>query len=210
MGRRWRDVRARFDRGKGCAKEAAGSGKGCSHMLKIEQIIKKDWKQYTASEQKLATFFLQHLQDLPFETAASIAKRLSMSPMTVGRFIKKLGYDDLKAVNKALRAEIPGKWLAGRADREDAVRRRAAEREDQGDHRHSRAFAIGGMAGDRAASRDGHQGQCRKLSPRQVRRHRLCVGAAGASPECLLRRWQRRRLYRRVDRCGRAQLSRPD
>ena len=83
-------------------------------MLKIEQIIKKDWKQYTASEQKLATFFLQHLQDLPFETAASIAKRLSMSPMTVGRFIKKLGYDDLKAVNKALRAgSRENGWLAG-------------------------------------------------------------------------------------------------
>jgi DNA-binding MurR/RpiR family transcriptional regulator len=83
-------------------------------MLKIEKIIKKDWKQYTASEQKLGTFFLQHLQDLPFETAASIAKRLGMSPMTVGRFIKKLGYADLKSINNTLReGSQESGWLAG-------------------------------------------------------------------------------------------------
>jgi DNA-binding MurR/RpiR family transcriptional regulator len=83
-------------------------------VTKIEKIIKKDWKQYTASEQKLATFFLQHLQDLPFETAASIAKRIDVSPMTVGRFIKKLGYGDLRAVKDDLRggSQTNG-WLAG-------------------------------------------------------------------------------------------------
>jgi DNA-binding MurR/RpiR family transcriptional regulator len=83
-------------------------------VTKIETVIKKDWKLYTASEQKLATFFLQHLQDLPFETAASIAKRIDVSPMTVGRFIKKLGYDDLRAIKDDLRSgsQVNG-WLAG-------------------------------------------------------------------------------------------------
>lgn len=81
-------------------------------MTAFEKVIKKDWKKYTASEQKLATFFLQHLQDLPFETAASIAKRIAVSPMTVGRFIKKLGYDDLRAIKDDLRAVSPvDGWL---------------------------------------------------------------------------------------------------
>jgi DNA-binding MurR/RpiR family transcriptional regulator len=82
-------------------------------VTKIEKVIKRDWKLYTASEQKLATFFLQHLQDLPFETAASIAKRIAVSPMTVGRFITKLGYADLRAVKDDLRGAQMNGWLAG-------------------------------------------------------------------------------------------------
>lgn len=73
-------------------------------MLKIEKTIKKDWKSYTPSEQKLATFFLNHLHELPFETAASIGKRVTVSPMTVGRYIKKLGYADLRDIKDELRA----------------------------------------------------------------------------------------------------------
>lgn len=72
-------------------------------MLKIEKTIKRDWKGYTPSEQKIATFFLNHLQELPFETAASIGKRVSVSPMTVGRYIKKLGYADLREIKAELR-----------------------------------------------------------------------------------------------------------
>lgn len=73
-------------------------------MLKIEKTIKKDWKNYTPSEQKLATYFLNHLRELPFETAASIGERVSVSPMTVGRYIRKLGYGDLRGVKEELRA----------------------------------------------------------------------------------------------------------
>jgi DNA-binding MurR/RpiR family transcriptional regulator len=82
-------------------------------MLTIESVIKKDWKKFTASEQRLATFFLQHLAQLPFETAASIAKRLAVSPMTVGRFLKKIGFDDLRGVKAALRERVPESgWLS--------------------------------------------------------------------------------------------------
>jgi DNA-binding MurR/RpiR family transcriptional regulator len=70
----------------------------------LEETIKKDWKTYTPAEQKLATFFLAHLQELPFETAASIGKRVKVSPMTVGRYIRKLGYADLRDIKDELRA----------------------------------------------------------------------------------------------------------
>src|SRR5476649_981801 len=73
-------------------------------MLRIEKTIKEDWKSYTPSEQKLATFFLNHLQELPFETAASIGKHVKVSPMTVGRYIRKLGYADLRDIKDELRA----------------------------------------------------------------------------------------------------------
>ncbi len=77
---------------------------GCP-MLRIEKTIKDDWKSYTPSEQKLASFFLSRLHDLPFETAASIGKQVAVSPMTVGRFIKKLGYADLRDIKDELRGQ---------------------------------------------------------------------------------------------------------
>ena len=79
-------------------------------MLKIEKTIKEDWKNYTPSEQKIANFFLNHLHELPFETAASIGKRVAVSPMTVGRYIKKLGYSDLRDIKAELRASGDKTW----------------------------------------------------------------------------------------------------
>jgi DNA-binding MurR/RpiR family transcriptional regulator len=82
-------------------------------MLNLETVLKKDWKKFTVSEQRLATFFLQHMQELPFETAASIAKRLGVSPMTVGRFLRKIGFGDLRGVKASLRAASPESgWLS--------------------------------------------------------------------------------------------------
>ena len=80
-------------------------------MLRIETTIKEDWNSYTPSEQKLATFFLNHLNELPFETAASIGQRVEVSPMTVGRYIKKLGYADLRGIKDELRASSVGELL---------------------------------------------------------------------------------------------------
>jgi len=85
-------------------------------MLRIEKTIKEDWNSYTPSEQKLATFFLNHLNELPFETAASIGKRVEVSPMTVGRYIKKLGYADLRGIKDELRASSVGEPLLAGAD----------------------------------------------------------------------------------------------
>lgn len=73
-------------------------------MLSIDAVIRNNWKKFTLSERRLGTFFLQHLEELPFETAASIANQVGVSPMTCGRFIRKLGYADLGGVKATLRA----------------------------------------------------------------------------------------------------------
>jgi DNA-binding MurR/RpiR family transcriptional regulator len=78
-------------------------------MSGVEETIKRDWKLFTPSEQKLGTFFLNHLADLPFETAASIGKQVNVSAMTVGRYIRKLGYSDLRDIKDELRAK-PVAW----------------------------------------------------------------------------------------------------
>jgi DNA-binding MurR/RpiR family transcriptional regulator len=79
-------------------------------MSNVEDTIKRDWKSFTPSEQKLGTFFLNHLAELPFETARSIGKRVKVSPMTVGRYIRKLGYADLRDIKDELRTASPANW----------------------------------------------------------------------------------------------------
>jgi len=80
-----------------------------TEMSSVEETIKRDWRNFTPSEQKLGTFFLSHLTELPFETAASIGKRVSVSAMTVGRYIRKLGYSDMRDIKDELRAN-PTAW----------------------------------------------------------------------------------------------------
>jgi DNA-binding MurR/RpiR family transcriptional regulator len=86
-------------------------------MSNVEDTIKRDWKTFTPSEQKLGTFFLNHLAELPFETAASISKRVEVSPMTVGRYIRKLGYTDLRDIKTELRS-TPAAWAERQLDSE--------------------------------------------------------------------------------------------
>jgi DNA-binding MurR/RpiR family transcriptional regulator len=70
----------------------------------VEARRRENWGALTASERTVADWLLEHLEHVPFETGASIAAELGVSPMTVGRCIRKLGYDDLKEIKAELRA----------------------------------------------------------------------------------------------------------
>jgi len=72
----------------------------------VEDFVQK-LRQYaksgTPAERRIAKYFSEHLNDLPFETAASVADRLDLSPMTVGRFLRALGYQGLDSVKIHIR-----------------------------------------------------------------------------------------------------------
>lgn len=72
----------------------------------VAQLMRKEEWQ-TQSEVLLARFFLAHLDSLPFETAASIAKRVEVSPVTVGRFLRRLGYRRLSELTRDLHSHEP-------------------------------------------------------------------------------------------------------
>ncbi len=55
------------------------------------------------ADKLIAQYFERNLADLPFETAKSIAVRLGVSQMTVGRYLRRLGFDGLEEVKAALR-----------------------------------------------------------------------------------------------------------
>jgi len=54
------------------------------------------------------------LENLSFEKAASLATKVCLSELTVGRFCRSIGYDGCKDLKKNLRNDIGDQpWLIG-------------------------------------------------------------------------------------------------
>lgn len=73
----------------------------------LGQKLKQYMKTGTPAERRIARYFSDHLNELPFETASSVADRLELSPMTVGRFLRALGYQGLDGIKVHLRDTSP-------------------------------------------------------------------------------------------------------
>lgn len=79
-------------------------------MIKdLQNKLKSRWDTFTTSEQKIATCLLQNPGGIPFETAASLGQRVGVSAMTVGRFLRNLGYAGFNELKAELRGDAP--WL---------------------------------------------------------------------------------------------------
>ncbi len=59
------------------------------------------------AEQKIASHLLDHAAQLHLETGASIARAVGVSEMTVGRFVRSLGFDNLRALKRKVAAGRP-------------------------------------------------------------------------------------------------------
>lgn len=75
----------------------------------LQKKLKSRWDTFTTSEQKLATYLLHNISGIPFETAASLGKRVGVSAMTVGRFLRNLGYAGVGDLKEELRGGAP--WM---------------------------------------------------------------------------------------------------
>jgi DNA-binding MurR/RpiR family transcriptional regulator len=73
----------------------------------LGQKLKQYMKSGTPAERRIARYFSDHMNELPFETASSVADRLELSPMTVGRFLRALGYQGLDGIKVHLRDTVP-------------------------------------------------------------------------------------------------------
>ncbi|CPR15262.1 MurR/RpiR family transcriptional regulator [Brenneria goodwinii] len=85
--------------------------------------IEASFSQQTPSGKRIAGWLLTHIDQIPFETADSIAKATGTSGITVGRYLRKLGYRNLEDAKSSLRTapDIPYKpW--GVIDRLDSWR----------------------------------------------------------------------------------------
>lgn len=73
----------------------------------LSQRLRQYIKVGTPAERRIAKYFSEHLNELPFETASSVADRLELSPMTVGRFLRSLGYHGLDGIKVHLKENAP-------------------------------------------------------------------------------------------------------
>lgn len=79
-------------------------------MIKdLQKKLKGNWESFTTSEQKIATYLLYNPRAILFETAISLGRRVGVSSMTVGRFLRNLGYAGLNELKEELRDDAP--WL---------------------------------------------------------------------------------------------------
>lgn len=62
--------------------------------------IEATFSQLTPSEKRVASWMLAHVGQIPFETAESVALATATSGITVGRFLRKLGYRNLDDAKK--------------------------------------------------------------------------------------------------------------
>jgi DNA-binding MurR/RpiR family transcriptional regulator len=71
----------------------------------LKHKLKSRWPTFTGSEQRIADYLAHNLSGLPFETAASLGQHVGVSAMTVGRFLRKLGYAGVAEMKEELRGD---------------------------------------------------------------------------------------------------------
>lgn len=89
-------------------KDAKGSN-GVEEKIDIEAILRDRMSGFSPSEQSLAAYILDNVQILPFETGSSIAQAVGVSEMTVTRFVRGLGFENLRDLKKRLRVAVTEK-----------------------------------------------------------------------------------------------------
>ncbi|MEJ0039557.1 MAG: MurR/RpiR family transcriptional regulator [Gammaproteobacteria bacterium] len=76
--------------------------------------LEKDLERFTPAERQVASFILTNRASIPFETAASLARKLNVSAVTVGRFCRMLGYRHFRGLKEDLRTSVSdAPWLVG-------------------------------------------------------------------------------------------------
>jgi DNA-binding MurR/RpiR family transcriptional regulator len=102
-------------------------------LSKVQGLVRKRLQgcleKATKAEKAVATYMLNGLTQLPFQSAAEIAEQVGVSELTVGRFCRSLGYDRYKDLIAELRDDIGSRpWLIG--DRLLAFRKASLEQQD--------------------------------------------------------------------------------
>lgn len=80
----------------------------------VRERLTSALKQGSRSNRTIATYMITNLTELPFETASSMAEKVGVSELTVGRFCRSLGYQHFKDLKADLRTNIADTpWLIG-------------------------------------------------------------------------------------------------
>jgi DNA-binding MurR/RpiR family transcriptional regulator len=86
-------------------------------------MLEQRFNSLTPTGKRIAGYLLANPQKLPFETADSIAQQTATTGISVGRFLRSLGYRNLDDVKQSLRGDSGNTWLI--TDRLGAFREEA-------------------------------------------------------------------------------------
>lgn len=79
------------------------------------QRLQAELESYSAADRAIAAYILGHYATLAFETAVTLAGKAGVSEITIGRFTRKLGYRNFKAMKNELKdgSEKGFPWMVG-------------------------------------------------------------------------------------------------
>jgi len=86
----------------------------------ILQALKQGFPSFTPTGKKIASYMLANLHQLPFETADSIGRTTGTTGISVGRFLRQLGFQNLEDLKRSLRTDAGRPWM--QTDRLDSFR----------------------------------------------------------------------------------------
>ncbi|WP_223507568.1 MurR/RpiR family transcriptional regulator [Pseudomonas sp. BF-B-25] len=75
------------------------------------QLLEQQFSSLTPTGKRIASYLLGNPEQLPFESADSIAQQASTTGISVGRFLRSLGYKNIDEVKQSLRGDTPTSWL---------------------------------------------------------------------------------------------------
>ncbi|MGB8811566.1 MAG: MurR/RpiR family transcriptional regulator [Paracoccaceae bacterium] len=80
----------------------------------VRQRLQASLQTATRVEKTIASFFSENLKTLPFETAGSIAQKIGVSEVSIGRYCRGIGYQHFKDLKASLQADFGDRpWLIG-------------------------------------------------------------------------------------------------
>ncbi|KQU90651.1 SIS domain-containing protein [Ensifer sp. T173] len=82
------------------------SNEAGAEKIDIEAILRARMNEFSPSEQSLAVYMLDNVQLLPFETGSTIARAVGVSEMTVTRFVRSLGFENLRDLKNRMRSSV--------------------------------------------------------------------------------------------------------
>ena len=71
----------------------------------ILQTLKQGFPAFTPTGKKIASYMLANLHQLPFETADSIGRTTGTTGISVGRFLRQIGFQNLEDLKQSLRSD---------------------------------------------------------------------------------------------------------
>lgn len=84
------------------------------HNIDLRQRLNQSLASATRAEAAIAGYFMNNLDQLPFETAASVAEKIGVSEASVGRYCRSLGYAHFKGLKASLQMDLGDRaWLIG-------------------------------------------------------------------------------------------------